>query len=341
MMNLCTDCLNEGFSHIYVEKSIKDTAFVKDILKRFNNAQIIEVNHYKDVFSRSGQNSNIQKKSQKLILARKTGELIYKGAPVCQNFGNDFFYYTSCVMNCIYDCEYCYLKGMYPSGNLVIFVNIEDIFEELKRLLEHHPVYLCVSYDTDLMALEGLLGYAAKWADFTDKMNKEGKQLTIEIRTKSANSGLFAKLPIVKNVIYAFTLSPEQVVTDYENKTPGTMLRIQAAKTAMEMGHTVRLCFDPMIYCKDWKKQYNNMLKMVFDTIDMDKIMDVSVGSFRISQDYLKKMRKIEPESLIAQFPYVNTGGYYHYPQELLMEMEGFLVERLSLKLPENKIFRW
>lgn len=39
------------------------------------------------------------------------------------------------MMNCIFDCEYCYLKGMYPSGNLVVFVNLEDIFAELESLL--------------------------------------------------------------------------------------------------------------------------------------------------------------------------------------------------------------
>ena len=57
-------------------------------------------------------------------------------------------------MNCIYDCEYCYLKGMYQSAHLVIFVNLEDIFAEVKKIIAQHEMYLCVSYDTDLLALE-------------------------------------------------------------------------------------------------------------------------------------------------------------------------------------------
>ena len=36
-------------------------------------------------------------------------------------------------MNCVFDCEYCYLKGMYPSANLVVFVNLEDIFAEVEK----------------------------------------------------------------------------------------------------------------------------------------------------------------------------------------------------------------
>ena len=55
----------------------------------------------------------------------------YEGAPVCQDFGNTNFYYCSTMMNCIYDCSYCYLKGMYPSGHMVLFVNIEDTWKNL------------------------------------------------------------------------------------------------------------------------------------------------------------------------------------------------------------------
>lgn len=340
-MNLNENCLNETFSHIYVENNIANNSLVIEILNKYPKAQIVKIKHYKDVFSRSGQDSVIQRKTPKLILAEKKGELIYKGAPVCQNFGNEHFYYTSCVMNCIYDCEYCYLKGMYPSGNLVIFVNIEDIFNELRELLKEHPVYLCVSYDTDLMAIEGLCGYVAKWVNFVNEMRSEGYQLSIEIRTKSANESLLKSLPVTEGVIYAFTMSPQAVTLQFENKTPQLDARINTVKKAMELGHTVRLCFDPMIYCKDWKIEYESMLNKIFEQVDMEMLMDVSVGSFRISQDYLKKMRKQEKDSVIAQFPYVNSEGFYHYPNELLSDMEEFLVTRLIEKIGEDKIFRW
>ena len=119
---------NHSFSHIYVEKNVMDNPRTLGILKHFPNAEVIEIEHYKDVFCRTQQNVERQKKTQALIIARKQGNLVYEGAKVCQSFGNEYFYYTSCIMNCIYDCDYCYLKGMYPSGNIVIFVNIDDIF---------------------------------------------------------------------------------------------------------------------------------------------------------------------------------------------------------------------
>lgn len=48
------------------------------------------------------------------------------------------------MMNCIFDCEYCYLKGMYPSGNLVVFVNLEDILRSLKHFWRKKHISLRV-----------------------------------------------------------------------------------------------------------------------------------------------------------------------------------------------------
>lgn len=159
MKSLRNDYYNPFFSHIYVEKAVRNHPRTKRILQNFPRASVILIDHYKDVFCRKGQNFILQQCSQNLILAAKQGNLIYPGAPVCQSFGNENFYYTSCVMNCVYDCEYCYLKGMYPSGNMVVFVNLEDIFREVRKLLEERAVYLCISYDTDLLAMEPITGY--------------------------------------------------------------------------------------------------------------------------------------------------------------------------------------
>ncbi len=48
---------------------------------------------------------------------------------------------------------------MYPSANIVVFVNLEDIFAEVAQKLENHSLYLCVSYDTYLLAMEPITGY--------------------------------------------------------------------------------------------------------------------------------------------------------------------------------------
>ena len=90
------------FSHIYVEAAVRNHPRTQRILQHFLKAQVISITHYKDVFCRKGQQVHLQHGSKALIIARKDGQLLYEGAEVCQSFGNEYFYYTSCVMNCIY-----------------------------------------------------------------------------------------------------------------------------------------------------------------------------------------------------------------------------------------------
>ena len=205
-------------------------------------------------------------------------------------------------------------------------------------------MYLCISYDTDLLAMEGIYPYVEEFARFLNQENA----LRIEVRTKAGGEGLWRKmqrLPLSsegrKRMIFAFTLSPEEIIEEAEEGTARLSSRIFAIQKALEEGYLVRLCFDPMIYHPRWKELYGALLQEVFEKIPMEQIHDCSLGSFRISESYLKAMGKALPHSPHTQFPYENTGGYYHYPKELMEEMEGFLYSRLLERLPKEKIFRW
>lgn len=335
----------EHFQHIYVEETLLQSPETKGILQKFPKAKVIPIKHYKDVFNRKKQGRLAQSHSRKLILAKKEGQRLYDGAVVCQDFSESHFCYTSLLMNCPFHCAYCYLQGMYPSSNLVMFLNLEDYFADCRKwIAEKGSLYLCISYDTDLLAMEGIYPYVEEFARFLNQENA----LRIEVRTKAGGEGLWRKmqrLPLSsegrKRMIFAFTLSPEEIIEEAEEGTARLSSRIFAIQKALEEGYLVRLCFDPMIYHPRWKELYGALLQEVFEKIPMEQIHDCSLGSFRISESYLKAMGKALPHSPHTQFPYENTGGYYHYPKVLMEEMEGFLYSRLLERLPKEKIFRW
>ena len=335
----------EHFQHIYVEEALLQSPEAKGILQKFPKAKVIPIKHYKDLFNRKKQGRLPQSRSRKLILAKKEGQRLYDGAVVCQDFSESHFCYTSLLMNCPFHCAYCYLQGMYPSSNLVMFLNLEDYFSDCRKwIAEKGSLYLCISYDSDLLAMEGVYPYVEEFARFLNQENA----LRIEVRTKAGGEGLWRKMPKLplssdarKRMIFAFTLSPEEIIEEAEEGTARLSSRIFAIQKALEEGYLVRLCFDPMIYHPRWKELYGDLLQEVFEKIPMEQIHDCSVGSFRISESYLKAMGKALPSSPHTQFPYENTGGYYHYPKELMEEMEGFLYSRLQEKLPKEKIFRW
>lgn len=325
------DLYNANFSHIYVEEQVLEDETTKRVLSHFKDASVIIIKHYKDVFNRPHQDYINQKKSQSLILAKNNGTLVFEGSPVCQDFGYDRFFYTASAMNCMFDCDYCFLKGMYSTSNIVLFVNFEDYKNKILEMLKVAPVYLCISYDTDLAALNGISGLLDKWIEFA----KETPDLVIETRTKSAPLS-FTNSP---NIVYAYTLSPEEVIEQFEHGTASLDRRIDSINRAIDSGANVRLCFDPMIYIEDYEVCYNKLCDEVINRIDFNRIKDVSIGTFRISKDYIKSLRKTTPCSAATNYPFVNNDGYCSYKDELSLKMINLIKSRLTEVFDENRVF--
>ncbi len=337
MNNFESVSFKPAFSHIYIEEKALHHQVTEQILQKFPRAQQTIISHYKDVFCRSRQQFGLQKKSPKLILAKRENACIYEGARPCQSFGYTHFYYTSSVMNCLYDCEYCYLQGMYPSANLVVFVNLEETFRQVEELLQKHPLYLCISYDTDLLGLESMLGYVRQWITFA----KTHENLTIEIRTKSANYSKIADLTPSDNVILAWTLSPQEIAMRYEHGTATTAARLKGAALAAANGWNVRLCFDPVLWQKNWQISYEQLVTETFETVSPNDILDCSIGQFRAAKDALKRMRKNRPNSALLQYPYQLQDGVYQYEQARAVEMTEQIKRWVGNYLPPKKIFLW
>ena len=367
------------FSKIYIENKATSYPLTGEIVDRLSGVDTEYITHYKDVFDAAGQDFSAQKAAPAVILAVNGGRRIYPGARPCQDFGHEHFYYTSQVKNCLYDCEYCFLRGMYPSGNIVIFVNIEDYFADIDALLREHPVYLSVSYDTDLCGLEGLTGLLGKWFEYAAKRD----DLLIELRTKcgsdsvirsiinysnidQSSSAIFAANPgmvsesagceaaygpnldsagepvnagsIKNNLILAVTMSPDAFIKRFEHGTSGLAARVALAEKALNAGIRTRLCFDPVFPVKDFERIYGDMIDTVFASSVMKNVEDVSVGSFRISSGYLKRMRRTQLSPLTA-YPYEIKDGMAGFDDETLKYMYGFLENRLGKYMSAEKIY--
>ena len=174
-----------------------------------------------------------------------------------------------------------------------------------------------------------------------DRICKNHDDLKIEIRTKSSCRGFLSEIDNATNVIFAFTISPDEIITKFEHKTASLDARISCIDMALKKGIKTRIAFDPMIYCRDWKNVYTEMFEKVAQNIDLSKLVDVSVGTFRISAEYMKNMRKEEPFCAAVQFPYKNDNGYYHYPDKIMNDCEDYMVSLVSKYVEKDRIFLW
>jgi len=324
-----------NFSHIYVEERALSFPETTMVIKKFGSAVIVPIRHYKDVFNRPRQDRRAQKTSPNLILALRQNNFLYPGSCLSDASGNNNFYYNSLVLNCLYDCDYCYLQGLYPSANMVLFINNNDYFTAvLKTLQTNSPLFLCISYETDLLALERIFPYCRKWIEFTSAH----PDLTIELRTKSADYEAIANLKPPPNVLLAWTLSPAEIIARYEHRTPALPARLKAVRRALAAGWQVRLSFDPLLLVPQWEVLYRDFIHDVFKNVAPSRIKDVTLGVFRMNSRFLKKIhsQRLEPDILYYPFDLSKrVASYNETHKRALMKHIYTLVQEY---LPRQKI---
>ncbi|PJZ38066.1 DNA photolyase [Leptospira levettii] len=325
----------KSFSHIYIEETVADHFRTKEILSKFPNAIQIPIRHYKDSFNRNSQNFRIQKQSPKLVLAEKKEHFLYPGSDFSPNFSHKYFYYNTLALNCIYDCEYCYLQGMFPSANLVLFVNWEDFFTETKKFLDNHgSLYLALSYDTDLLALESFFPATKSWIQFASTE----PNLTLEIRTKSTNFQSIAHLTPNPNIILAWTISPQIVIDTIEHGTPSLQARIKTIQKTIEAGWKVRVCIDPVLRIPDWKIHYQSLAELLGKELNPKGITELSVGGFRMNLDFLKQITDKRKDSSILFHPFEKKDKIVSYSKEETEEILHVIIPSFEKHFDPSQI---
>jgi len=308
------------------------------ILEKYPDCPVIPVRHYKDVFNRPHQNIRWQKKYQSLILAVKEEPFLYPGPDICQDFGADHFFYTSFLLGCPFACDYCYLQGMYPSSNLVAFVNIEDFKKAIASQLQRMPdgnTFLAASYDTDLMAFDSVFPYLGKLYPFLSAQ----KNLSVEIRTKSANLAFFEHHDPIDTLVLAFSIAPEPVIRKYEKYAPGLDARLKAIRAAMDAGFQVRLCFDPIFVGLPFDNLYEPFFRRVFSEIDTAKILQISHGFFRMNQTFFRRIQRQRPDCRLFLEDFPGADDVITYEKETAAAVRERHLDILSQYIQKERIY--
>ena len=322
---------------IYFEEGVAQHPRTKEFFERFPQATQIPCSNYKEVFNPSGQNFRLQKKNPALILAEKKGNFALP-IPETYGIGGKRNFYFSHLLNCLYDCRYCFLQGMYPSAHYVLFVNYEDFLVDLEVKTKedtNQPAWFFSGYDCDSLALDGVSHFVNSFLPFFQK----NQSAHLELRTKSVNIKPLLQSTPLDNVITAFSFTPQEISTQLEHGVPSVKSRIQSMKKLTEQGWQVGLRIDPLIDCEDFTSRYQRLFKDIFSHIPQDKIHSVSFGTFRMPTTFFKKMEKLHPEEKLFAGRLENRSGTLAYRQEIEQERKATCLKLLLTHIDRDKIF--
>lgn len=297
------------FSTIYIEAEIRKHPRVVEILARCPGVPIVECERYGEIFNRKGQDFRAQKKAPALILARKHGQCVLP-TPSGYGFESAKGFYFSHMLNCLYDCRYCFLQGMYRSAHYVLFINYEDFAEQLAQSMHIQngqpgtSVYYS-GYDCDSLALEPV----SRFCEFFLPVFRSNPDVTLEIRTKSTQVRRLLDVDPMSNCVIAMSFSSERAGERWEHKVPTLAKRLDALQRLQQAGWPVAIRFEPIIAEASVVSDYEELFARVFAQLDADKLHSVSLGEFRMPAGFHKTIVKLYPdEALYARAVQVDDG---------------------------------
>lgn len=327
------------FSRIFVEKEITLNSRVQEILKRFSSVPVKEIDKVEDIFGRV-KKPYLQKKTDlNLFLGVKKGQLV-KVAPDAYGLAGDPHFYFIHAYNCIYECNYCYLQGYFNSPDIVLYMNHDEIAQEIKKYAQEvvqkdatKTPWFHAGEFSDSLALSHITGEVPFYFD----VFKNLPQAMLELRTKSANTKALEDIAPLPNVIISFSLSPKDKIKNNDLKTPSLKARLSAIQRLHKLGHPIGIHLDPIIYDDRFKEKYDELIKDLKEVIALEDIEYISIGVVRFTKDVFNQVKLNYPQSeLLAQELIKSDDGKVRYPRPMrlwmLQTLKEILVQNGAIK---------
>lgn len=325
------------FNHIYIEKQVAEHPRTQAVCARFPKATRVECDRYGEVFNPNSQDFRLQKRRPSLILAHKHHGRVLK-TPDGYGLGGHRNYYFSHLLNCLYDCRYCFLQGMYRSAHYVLYVNYEDFGTDIDaRLAEagNEPCWFFSGYDCDSLAMEPVSAFVEHFLPFFSQR----PLAYIELRTKSTQIRRLLKRAPIPNAVIAFSFTPEEIYRALEHKVPTLERRLQAMLQLQQAGWRLGLRFDPLIYQPGYQAHYRELFQQLFSQLNSEQLHSVSLGPFRLPRGYFRNIVQLYPDEPLFAGRFSDTRGMISYPQALEQEMTAFCSRELLQHIPESLLF--
>ncbi len=307
------------WNEIYLEKALINHPRAQTILEKLKKSPLV-IESYDEIWGRSKKPYLQKRDTLNLFLARKNGQLLKKAPDAYGSAGEPHYYFIH-AYNCIYECQYCYLQGYFNTPDIVLFINHEEIIEEMQKTLDDHEsgnVWFHAGEFSDSLALTHLTGELDLYHEFC----RRNPRAIIELRTKSVNTRELEKLAPLPNFIVSFSLSPKEMAKRVDLKTPSTESRLKAMDHLNKLGWQIAAHFDPIIYEDKFQEQYRTLLQSMHELKLNSALRYLSLGVVRFTKDVFRETERNYPESVIHTGPMIKSFDgkvRYHRPMRMWM----------------------
>jgi spore photoproduct lyase len=258
---------------IYLEPAVREHQRGREVLARFPDAELIEVEAHGRIPGLFGNEGNVAHwnriKGQTLVLGVK------KSLRIEPNGRSSDFLAPSTSNGCAMSCAYCYVPRNKGYANpITLFVNIDQIAGALRR----HATKLGPKTEpnqvdpADWVYDIGVNGDCSVDAALSDNVAdlvalfRDLPNAKASFATKLVNPQLLSLDPRGGTRI-RFSLLPHDVARLLDVRTSAVRDRIAAIDPFLEAGYEVQLNFSPVVIYDGWLADYDALFREIDDSI--------------------------------------------------------------------------
>ena len=324
---------------VYLEKGVEDYAFAQALLERVPSAarEIVpdkrilfeEIRKYPDPLGAG---------KRFLFLARDRGRA-FKPFPNPEGAISCEFHSLHLMEGCDLECSYCILQAYLTNPLLTVYVNVEEILENLQNFLDAHPdqkFRIGTGQLADSLSLDPLTAHTEILVPFFARQ----KNAVLELKTKSVNIERLAKLDSNGRTIVSWSMNTKRIQREEEHKCASIEERLEAAGKCIDWGYRVGFHFDPLIDYENCEEEYEQLLREIFSKVQPDKIAWLSLGSLRFMPELKSIMEKRFPKSPLPYAEWIRgLDGKMRYFKERRIELYGRLIREIRRLAPELAVY--
>lgn len=315
---------------IFVEQSARELPLTRQILNRCGDIPDETVADVKELIRSFNKKMVAGFDGKKvLLLCRNKGRFL-EPCPGTKKHLCCCYAILNVGTGCPLDCSYCVLQAYLNNPFITLYVNRQDMLDELEAapaLLNGGLLRIGTGEYMDSLALEHLTDFSA----FIPAFLKKRPGVVMELKTKTTRIESLLEHDHSDSFIVSWSLNADDIADKEEVGAAPVKSRIEAALALIKKGYRVGFHFDPIIFYPGWENGYKKVIALLAEYIPPASIAWISLGSLRYMPQLKHIGQKRFPDTKIFSQEFIpGFDGKMRYLKDIRVEMYSKIVSWLK-----------
>jgi len=326
-------------ARIYIEKGAEKYPFTASLIKRVPDVPREIIEDKREIIARIRRQENPVGAGKRFLLLAVDRGRAFKPFPNPEGLVSCHFHSLHLVEGCDLECSYCILQAYLTNPLLTVYVNVEEILEELGNFLRSRPnqvFRIGTGQLADSLSLDPLTAHTEWLVPFFARQTNA----VLELKTKSKNIHRLEGLDPADRTVVSWSMNTARIQRAEEHKCASIGERLEAARQCVQWGYRTGFHFDPLVDYEGCLEEYEEVIDQVLATVPHEKIAWVSFGSLRFMPELKRMMEKRFPKSPLPQAEWVRgLDGKMRYFKGRRIESYRRLAGQVREAAPEIPVY--